>query len=223
MSYALLANVSTGRHSRRTLLGAAIAASLVQASARIGSAQPATGGRTYLAELENGLHVAVVVSTSEAMAFVTDGSGRADAFTGASGRSMTLDGADGSRITASFGAEGFEGWVANADGSGFSFLAPEANGVAGLYEVEFTEGYVSGSCTSGASLTGGIVRHFDEGGALIQGLIIRSGSRSRPFVARVSEGSWGVQRWIVHETGTVAGGCSDGSGYGFAAPAAQSA
>ena len=217
MSYAPVANFYSRRHSRRALIGGVIAASLARATASAVSAESAGGGRTYLAALPNGMHVAIVVNSWEASAFVTDGAGQAEAFTGAAGRSMTLEGANGAQLSASFGLEGFEGHVALEDGSGFDFLASEATGLAGVYDVEIGDSYIAGTAEHGAMLTGGIAHRLENGSLLVQGISTRPGSRSRSLSVRLAPESWGIQRWIVHESGAVAGGCGDSQGYGFAA------
>lgn len=206
------------RLSRRALVAGAGGALAVAAIGRtaIEAQDPVIEGRTYLAALPNGVHLAIVVSSWDAMAFVADGAGRADFFTGVSNRSMTLVAADGARLTASIGAEGFKGRVVNADDTAFTFVAAEAIGVAGLYSVEITEGYASGTSMTGGRLMAGIVQHLDDGGALIHGLATREGFGSCALTTRLSPASRGTQRWIVQADGLVAGGCSDDQGSGFA-------
>ncbi|MEZ4497639.1 MAG: hypothetical protein R2845_12895 [Thermomicrobiales bacterium] len=130
--------------------------------------------------------MAIVVNFWEASAFVTDGAGQAEAFTGAAGRSMTLEGANGAQLSASFGLEGFEGHVALEDGSGFDFLASEATGLAGVYDVEIGDSYIAGTADHGATLTGGIAHRLEDGSLLVQGISTRPGSRSRSLRVRLA-------------------------------------
>ncbi|MEZ4624805.1 MAG: hypothetical protein R2843_08460 [Thermomicrobiales bacterium] len=195
MSYASVANFYSRRHTRRALIGGVIAASSARATASAVSAESAEeGGRTYLAALPNGMHVAIVVNSWEASAFVTDGAGQAEAFTGAAGRSMTLEGANGAQLSASFGLEGFEGHVALEDGSGFDFLASEATGLAGVYDVEIGDSYIAGTAEHGATLTGGIAHRLEDGSLLVQRISTRPGSRSRSL------------RWLAPSRGESSGG-----------------
>ena len=220
MSYSPVANFYSGRITRRALLAAGALAARPgwPSSARDVDRQLIEAGYTYIKPGQgNAIRAAIVVGDRDALAFVTDGSARAQLFVGVAGRSMVLDSVDGSRLSASFRGESWDCWLSRPGTSTgvLSFRVDVADVPAGLFRVELAGGSINGASANDKTLTACIAGTLPDESLVIGGAITDSNGGIKPIAAFLTPDAKGVHWWIVQADGAVAGGCPDQQGYGY--------
>ena len=176
-------------------------------------------GRTFIKSGEGmALRVAIVIGAGQACAFVTNGAGRSQFFTGKAAGSLILDSVDGSRLVASSRSDVQECWLSRPGTSTavLSFKAEPSDGCAGLYRVNVGNGGVHGVDGSGNMLRGDIEGVLSDGTLVVHGVVSPPTGASEPFTIFLSPGSHGAQWWIVQRDGRVTGGSTGDAGAGSA-------
>ena len=176
-------------------------------------------GRTFIKSGEGmALRVAIVIGAGQACAFVTNGAGRSQFFSGKAAGSLILDSVDGSRLVASSRADLQECWLSRPGTSTavLSFKAEPSDGCAGLYRVNIGNGCVHGVDGNGNMLRGDIEGVLSDRTLVVHGTVSLATGDAEPFATFLSPGSHGAQWWIVQREGRVTGGSTGGAGAGSA-------